>query len=94
MEEYNKPPTAEEVERALNSMPDGKASGSDGIATELLKQREAALEEALLWMMLLIWSNKKVPRNFKIAYVIESRVYKKKGNKLSMTVGATKTSPN
>ena len=73
------PPSFDEVEKAIISLKDNKAAGSDNIPPEVIKYGGCALHRRLHNFILDCWSAKCLPQQWKNANII--LVYKKKGDR-------------
>ena len=67
--------TREEVEKALNTLKNGKAAGPDGIPAELLKYGGQPMVDVMHKLMLKIWEDDEIPEEWGKAAVIN--LYKK-----------------
>ncbi|XP_073721201.1 Fc receptor-like protein 5 [Misgurnus anguillicaudatus] len=63
-------PSREEITRAIKQMPSGKAPGSDGIPSEVLKEGGLSVLAALNALFCKIWSEEAVPQDFKDALIV------------------------
>jgi len=63
-------PTLEEVTRAVRRLWNGRAAGSDEIASELLKYAEAPISKALHDLFSIVWSSGNVPAEWKEGIIV------------------------
>ena len=73
------PPTKAETVKAIEQLQTGKATGPDGIPSEIFKVGGEALTEQLVSLFQLFWERGDVPRDLKDANNVH--VYKKKDEK-------------
>jgi len=71
--------TPEEVQRAVNQMSTGKAPGTDGIPSDVIKYGGKELLRHLSDLFTLIWCEESVPQDIKEALVVH--IYKHKGDR-------------
>ena len=71
--------TREEVERAVSKLKNGKASGSDEILPELVKNGGQAMVDWLRGLLREVWSTKQIPQEWKNVILIP--LHKKKNRK-------------
>ena len=67
-----------ELQKAIQSMKNGKAPGPDQITYEILKHAGKSLRENILAMMNYFWINEQIPTKLQTVYV--KSMYKGKGN--------------
>ena len=79
MEELDTPPTREELSKAIDSLACGKAPGSDGIPSEVLKSGKEALIQPLHELLCLCWEEGYVPQDMRDANIVT--LYKNKGDR-------------
>lgn len=72
-------PSREEIACAIKQMASGKAPGSDGIPSEVLKEGGLSLLAALNALFCKIWSEEVVPQDFKDTLIVH--IYKRKGDR-------------
>ncbi|KAI8506599.1 hypothetical protein Bbelb_160260 [Branchiostoma belcheri] len=77
--DLDRPPTIEELQKALKSLKSGKAPGVDGIPAEVLKHSGEVLHNELLWLYQRCWEDGAVPQDFKDAMIVT--IYKRKGDR-------------
>ena len=68
--------TREEVEKAMTKLKNGKASGNDSIAVELLKNGEEAMVDWVTELVQEVWRTRQVPQEWKDAMLVP--LFKKK----------------
>ncbi|XP_072394922.1 uncharacterized protein [Diabrotica undecimpunctata] len=68
-------PTLEEVKNAIASLKDHKAPGNDGINRELLKKGGILLHQKLYDIILRVWQQQKMPKEWNESVIIP--IYKK-----------------
>ena len=73
------PPSFDEVEKAILSLKDNKAAGPDNIPAEVIKYGGCALHRRLHSVILVCWSAKCLPHQWKDANII--LVHKQKGDR-------------
>ena len=79
LEELDLAPTVEELSKAIDALPSGKAPGMDGIPPEIIKSGKSVLLEPLYEILLLCWSEGKVPQDMRNAKIVT--LYKNKGDR-------------
>ena len=62
--------TREEVEKAMTKLKNGKASGNDSIAVELLKNGEEAMVDWVTELVQEVWRTRQVPQEWKDAMLV------------------------
>ena len=72
-------PSLEEVNKAISSLSNGKAPGSDGIPAEVFANGGPLLTEKLLELFQLMWNGDELPQSFKDPSI--THLYKNKGNR-------------
>jgi hypothetical protein len=72
-------PTADEFQKAISQMANGKAPGTDGIPAEILKHCSASLLPYLIDLIESVWNAAAVPQDFKDAIIVH--IYKRKGDR-------------
>ena len=72
-------PTLDEINKAISSLSNGKAPGSDGIPAEVFSSGGPALTSKLLELFQLMWKNEELPQEYKDAAI--THLYKNKGNR-------------
>ena len=75
------PPTEEEVTKAIRRLSSGKAPGADSIPAEVYASGGPKLTESLTRLFIAMWTQEKLPQDFKDASIIH--LYKRKGNRSS-----------
>lgn len=73
------PPTAEEVQRAINQTSSGKAPGADALPAEIYKEGGTQLTRHLTDLFTKIWEVEEVPQDFKDALIVH--IFKRKGDR-------------
>jgi len=66
----NRPLELEEVKRAIRKMQGGKATGTDGIKIEMIKEMGAVGEQALWKLFIEIWEEETFPENWTQGIVV------------------------
>ncbi|TWW71519.1 hypothetical protein D4764_16G0000160 [Takifugu flavidus] len=79
MEELDMEPTTEELSKAIDSLTCGKAPGSDGITTEVLKCGKPAVLDKLHKLLCQCWCEGTVPHDMRDSTIIT--LYKNKGDR-------------
>ena len=79
MEELDTLPTEEELSAAVGRLSSGKAPGSDGIPSDILKSCKATLLKHLYKLLCLCWETGHVPQDMRDAKIIT--LYKNKGDR-------------
>ena len=74
-----RPPDVEEVTKAIASLSNGKAPGSDAIPAEVYSSGGPELTARLTDTFKMMWTDEKIPQEYKDASIIH--LYKKKGNR-------------
>lgn len=77
--ELDELPTEDELSRAIDSLPDGKAPGMDGIPAEILKCSKDTLLPSLHELLCKCWTEGEVPQDMRDANIVT--IYKNKGDK-------------
>ncbi|XP_018013086.1 uncharacterized protein LOC108670145 [Hyalella azteca] len=72
-------PSVEELNKAINILPCGKAAGEDGIPPEVIKSGKPALLGPLHELLCLCWREGQVPQDMRNAKIIT--LYKNKGDR-------------
>ena len=72
-------PTLDEVSKAISSLSNGKAPGSDAIPAEIYASGGPSLVEELLGLYVEMWKQEVLPQEFKDAAI--THLYKNKGNR-------------
>ena len=70
------PPKESEVQKAIDSLSNGKAPGSDSIPAEIFKAGGQVLTQKLTELFLIMWQQEAVPQDFNDASIIH--LYKRK----------------
>ena len=73
------PPKESEVQKAIHSLSNGKAPGSDSIPAEIFKAGGQVLTQKLTELFLIMWQQEVVPQDFKDDSIIH--IYKRKRNR-------------
>lgn len=79
LEELDIPPTEDEVSKAINNLSSGKAPGSDGIPSEILKCGKPVLLQPLHELLHLCWEGGHIPQDMRDATIVT--LYKNKGDR-------------
>ena len=79
MEELDNPPTMEELSKAIDRLTCGKATGSDEIPPEVLKNGKPALQQPLHDLLCLCWEQGYIPQDMRDANIVT--LYKNKGDR-------------
>jgi hypothetical protein len=79
MEELDEVPTLEELSKAIESLPNDKAPGSDSIPPEAIKCGKPTLLEPLHELLCLCWEEGAVPQDMRDATIVT--LYKNKGDR-------------
>lgn len=77
--ELDAEPTVEELSKAIDSMPSGKAPGEDNIPAEVIKCGKPVLLKPLHDLLCLCWKEGKVPQSMRNSKIIT--LYKNKGDR-------------
>ena len=72
-------PTLDEVSKAISSLSNGKAPGSDAIPAEIYASGGPSLVEELLGLYVEMWKQEVLPQEFKDVAI--TYLYKNKGNR-------------
>ena len=83
MPELDEPPTIEELSKAIDKLPSGKAAGKDGIPAEILKSGKSSLLVSLHKLLTQCWKKGSVPEDMKDANIIT--LFKNKGDNTTAT---------
>jgi len=75
----DRPPTTEEVQRAIKQMSSGKAPGEDSIPSEIYKDGGGQLIDRLTGLFVKIWDQESVPQEFKDALIVH--IFKRNGDR-------------
>ena len=75
----SKPPTIEEIKKAIHQTISGRESGKDGVPTEIYKEAGPDALGAFHDVLLTVWEEEMMPDDFRDALVVS--LYKKKGSK-------------
>ncbi|KAJ8890068.1 hypothetical protein PR048_009575 [Dryococelus australis] len=88
--ETDPPPTVEEIEKAIKTLKNNKASGEYSIAAELIKWSQPKIIDKLQIIFEEIWKTEKIPEEWKVALIhhlhkkgCQGRKEKKTGSKWS-----------
>jgi hypothetical protein len=79
MVELDAQPTMEELSKAIDRLSCGKAPGSDGIPSEVLKSGKPALLQPLHDLLCLGWDQRYIPQDMRDANIVT--LYKSKGDR-------------
>ena len=79
MDELDALPTLEELSKAMDNLSTGKAPGSDGIPTEVIKCGKSAFLRPLHELLCLCWEEGAVPQDMRDATIVT--LYKNKGDR-------------
>jgi len=79
MPELDEPPTIEELSKAVDKLPSGKATGKDGIPAEIIKSGKSSLLVPLHKLLTQCWNKGSVPQDLKDANIIT--LLKNKGDR-------------
>ena len=79
MEELDAVPTVEEMRKAIDRLPTGKAPGMDGIPPEIIKCGKGALLDQLYKLLCQCWEEGEVPHDMRDCNIII--LYKNKGDR-------------
>lgn len=79
MPELDEPPTIEELSKAVDKLPSGKATGKDGIPAEIIKSGKSSLLVPLHKLLTQCWNKGSVPQDLKDANIIT--LFKNKGDR-------------
>ena len=79
MEELDMEPTVEELNRAIDALPSGKAPGADGIPPEVIKAGKPVLLHPLHELLRLCWKEGEVPQDMRDSKIVT--LYKNKGDR-------------
>ena len=79
MVELDSEPTASEIEKAINGLANGKASGNDAIPPEVTKQGTPTLLPHLHEILFLCWREGEVPQDMRDAKIVT--LFKNKGDR-------------
>ena len=79
MEELDMEPTMEELNRAIDALPSGKAPGADGIPPEVIKAGKSILLHPLHELLRLCWKEGQVPQEMRDSKIVT--LYKNKGDR-------------
>ena len=79
MVELDTRPTMEELSKAINRLSCGKAPGSDGIPSEVLKSGKPALLQPLHDLLCHCWEQGYIPQDMRDANIVT--LYKNKGDR-------------
>ena len=74
-----KPSTIDEIKKAIHQTVSGRASGKDGIPTEIYKAAGPDALVAFHDVLLTVWEEEMMPDDFRDALIVS--LYKKKGSK-------------
>ena len=69
-EDLDKEATWEEFEKAHDSLPNNKASGVDGVPSEMLRNGSMQLKRKLFSLCLTMWEMERMPEDFKVAELV------------------------
>jgi len=78
MPELDVPPSIEELSKAIDKLPSGKAPGKDSIPAEVIKSGKASLLLPLHKLLIQCWDEGSVPQDMRNANIIT--LYKNKGD--------------
>ena len=81
MPELDEAPSIDELSKAIDRLPSGKAPGKDGILAEVIKSSKSTLLVPLHKLLTLCWKEGSVPQDMKDSNIIT--LYKNKGNRSS-----------
>ena len=79
MYELDELPTVEELSKAIDSLPDGKAPGMDGIPAEIYRCSKDTILPRLHELLCECWTKGEVPQDMRDANIVT--IYKNKGDK-------------
>ena len=79
MDELDSSPTTEELDKAIDNLACGKASGSDGIPADVLKSGKPVLLEHLHELLCLCWEEGHICQGMRYAIIVT--LYKNKGDR-------------
>ena len=79
MEEFDAPPTEEELSKAIVSLARGKAPGGDGIPAEVLQCAKSTLPHHLYELLCQCWEEGYVPQDMRDANIVT--LFKNKGDR-------------
>ena len=78
--DLDRPPSEEEVKKAIRQLSTGKAPGADAIPAEVYKHSGDMLLQKLTYIFRRMWDEEVIPQQFKDASII--RLYKKENRQL------------
>ena len=78
-EDLSTDPTLEELQQAINSVPQSKAPGNDSISPEIYKCADHELRSKIYQVLLFCWQGEDVPQNLKDGRFIQ--LYKNTGDR-------------
>ena len=79
MPELDEPPTIEELSKAIDKLPSGKAARKDGIPAKIIESGKSSLLVPLHKLITQCWKKGSVPQDMKEANVIA--LFKNKGDR-------------
>ncbi|XP_063605235.1 uncharacterized protein LOC134780428 [Penaeus indicus] len=79
MEELDQVPTLDELSKAIDMLPSGKAPGSDSIPAQVIKGGKPALLQPLYDLLCLCWKEGAVPQDMRDASIVT--LFKNKGDR-------------